>query len=303
MSRNDPNVSLGDTASFYERLGEDADVRLEPGYDQDEVFDDQFERRSHEIQRTPGADNAVAIIPAKRGPWTGNNQLGIERHFAPDSNNRQSILKLDEWGFPQVWTLSLGLTYDAFLYGAGGGLAGAFAVVAEIEFGTGGVIQVVEVDWLQGMSIALPLNALNVVASYSSVPNEGGVPSLPSDLRLRASVVHGALYQSNPTRTLPVSADSPLILIPPFAKSFTIFPAAAVASPFAFYSSLGLIELLGTIAGDTVVRLQRSQFVEYLDVLNNNVGAPRHIDIPDRCRFVHLPGLTGDAFVQFRIGV
>ena len=194
MSRHDPRTNdLRESLQFFQHLGSEDAARVEPGINQDEVFDDQFERRSHEIQRTPGSDDAISIVPSKRGPWTGNNQLGIERGFAPDANNRQSILKLDEWGFPEVWTLCLGLTYDAELYGSGGGITGAFGILAQVEFGTGGVIQIVEVDWCQGVSIPLPMNALNVIASYSAVPTELGLPALPDDLRLRANIVRGTL--------------------------------------------------------------------------------------------------------------
>ena len=56
---------------FIHELGENARVILEPGYNQDEVFDDQFERRAHEKVQTPGAAGGIAIIPAKQGPWSG----------------------------------------------------------------------------------------------------------------------------------------------------------------------------------------------------------------------------------------
>lgn len=286
---------------FYEHLGAEADVRLEPGINQDEIFDDQFERRAHEIQRTPAASSAVSIVSPKTGPWTGNNQLGIERVFAPDANNRQTILKLDEWGFPQMWTLALGLSYDADEYGSSGLVLGSFGLVAEVEFGCGGVIQYVEIDWKIGTTITLPMNAVNVVASYSSVPTEGGEVALPPDLRLRANIVHGSLTQANPTRTLNLAELGTSVLIPPFARRFRLIPQL---DPLTFYSQIDEVRLGGTgsPASNIVTTHLYSQFVSYLDVVGATVGAPTWIDIPEMARFVHALGST-DALIQFEIGV
>lgn len=280
-------------------------VRLEPHIDQDEVFDDQFERRAHEIQRVPGAADGIAIIPAKRGPWTGNNQLGNERAFAPDENNRQTILKLDEWGFPRQWTLSLGLTYDTRLYDPAGSF---FSMTAEVEFGVGGVTQFLEMDWLQGAAIALPMNALNVVASFNPGLNEGGQPiSLPEDLRLRASLCHGQISGLNPTRTkvFATGVDS-FIEIPSFARDVRIF--STTDAPFLFYSALDTIEFLSgppdlfTVA--TIATHSRSQFCEYLDIGAQTVGAPTYIAVPEAARFLRMNGNLGSsAFAQFRLGV
>jgi hypothetical protein len=295
------HVDLSDELKFYEHLGQSADTRVEPGIDQDEFFDDQFERRAHEIQRTPGANNAVNVIASKTGPWTGNNQLGIERAFAPDANNRQTILKLDEWGFPQLWTLALGLTYDAENYASSGLVTGSFGIIAEVEFGTGGVTQQVEVDWKMGTSICLPMNAVNVVASFSAVPTEGGDVALPPDLRLRANIVHGQLTQAAPTRTYNLQESSGSVLIPPFAKRFRIVPQL---DPFTFYSQLLEIRLTGSsnIASNFVVTHTYSQMVTYLDATAQLVGPPAWIDIPEMARFVHTLGDT-NALIQFEIGV
>lgn len=290
---------------WMRELGEKSSVELEPHIDQDEFFDDQFERRAHEKDPTPGAQDGMAIVPAKRGPWTGNNQLGIQRHFAPDSNNRQTILKLDEWDFPKIWTLSLGLDYDFASYGSSGGLTGAFGILAEVEFGSGGVTQYVEIDWVQGTAIVLPMNALNVVASFSSVPTEAGLPALPDDLQLRANIVQGTLTQALPTRTAFADPNNLTIHIPPFAKSVSLISAAAVDRPFDFYNRVDLLSFDGTIGGNTVVRAQYCQFVEYLDVVNELVGQPVFFPIPERARFLTFTNLTGfdEVQVQFRIGV
>lgn len=297
-----------DQRQFYERLGETDAIQFNPEIDQDEVFDDQFERRAHEIQRTPGANNAMAIIPSRTGPWTGNNNLGIERAFAPDANNRQTVIKLPEWGFPETWTLCLGLTYDPVLYESQPN-AGKFTIVAEIEFGTGGVIQIVEVDWKQGTSIVLPMNALNVVASYSSEENEAGTVVPPSDLRLRANIVRGVLPQSNPTRSflIPENAVEAACPVPAFAKALRLMPASplGIATPFSFYSSVTTVSLQPfETSGTTIADFQVSQFVEYLDIVNLTCGRPVSVPIPDGSRFVNVaPVPAFGVIAEFEIGV
>lgn len=291
-SRAVPVRLSSDEESFYERLGEDADVRLEPGINQDEFFDEQFERRAHEIQRTPSANNAVNVISAKNGPWTGNNNLGIERAFSPDANNRQTVLKLPEWGFPEMWTLCLGMND----YSTAGGLEG-FSVTAEIEFGCGGVIQVVEIDWLQGMCISLPMNALNLVASYRTGSGEGAT-IIPDDLRLRASVVRGRSHRAHPTRTVYFEEGESTIEIPKFSQSVMILPSvgAPVNTPFAFYGAGFYVDLMTTpTGGPGDQRYNVSQLVEYVDVINQLVGNPRSIPIQPFQRLLQMQDSLGAA--------
>ena len=298
--------------SFYERLGEDADVRLEPGINQDEVFDDQFERRAHEIQRTPPASSAMSIIPAKVGPWTANNQLGIERHFAPDTNNEQTILKLDEWGFPEVWTLCLGINDYSFSPNPD---PIAFDITASVQFGCGGVIQEVEVDWLNGSAIVLPMNALNLVARYAQFSgSEGGASSIPDNLRLRANIVRGALPHARPTRTIYTAENQTVVEIPKFAKSVFIAPGLSLPGirSFAFYGDGSYVRFMSnetTVIGSCPAYLT-SQFVSYIDFTNELVGGPMWIPIPAFARFIQYEdsGASPQAFdtgtcVQFEIGV
>lgn len=198
-----------DQREFYEHLGEHSEIRLEPGYNQDEFFDDQFERRAHEKTRTPSANNAINIVPAKQGPWSGNNNLGTERAFAPDENNRQTILKLPEWGFPQVWSVMLDLksTDTDFT---------DFDVTAEVEVGSGGALEILDLDWNRGTSFSVVTNALNIIASYSNTTD------LPDDLRLTARVGQYPLYGQAPTRTFKVlqpTTGTFIQLVPRYAKA------------------------------------------------------------------------------------
>lgn len=301
--------NLRDELQFYHNLGEDSEVVLEPGYNQDEFFDDQFERRAHEIQRTPSAVNAVNVIPSKTGPWTANNQLGIERHFEPDVNNRQTILKLDEWGFPEVWTLCLGLN-DFSLAPNPNPIA--FEVTALIEFGSGGAMQQVEVDWLNGTAISLPMNAVNVVANYSTGSGEGAT-SIPDDLRLRATLARGRSHFARPTRTVRFVGSETSIPIPPFAKRVSIVPTFSLPglTPFIFHSSGNYVRMTTGENSSAIVEgtYLTSQLVSFVDVTNELVGSPQWLPIPPFARFLGttnalgVPALIGASFAQFEIGI
>lgn len=289
-------------AQIYQLLDKDRTI-LEPGYNQDEVFDDQFERRAREIQRTPGASQGLPIIPSKQGPWTGNNQLGIEREFAADSNNRQTILKLDEWDFPDVWTICLGM--NDFTPTQGG-----FDVTALIQFGIGGVTQVVEVDWLNGSGISLPMNALNVVAQYNFI--DGEVPgSPPSDLRLRVSISKLPSQNLRPTRSYWFRDGVQTIEIPPFAKAVHLAPIPDIGNPFDFYSvnAAKFSTRQNTIGHAGISLAQMSQFVSYIDFTNEFVGAASFYPIPPFARFINFvdvpagSDVTVQCVAQFLIGL
>lgn len=290
---------------FYQHLGAEASTDVEPGINQDEFFDDQFERRAHEIQRTPNASNAVNVIPAKTGPWTGNNNLGIQRDFAPDINNQQTIIKLPEWGFPEDWTLCLGLDYNTDTYDP---VSTFFGITALMTVGVGGATQEVELDWLNGTTISLPMNALNLVAQYAAGSNEGGAVDLPPDLRLRATLCRGSVRNSRPTRTYAITAldanNDAVVAVPPFAKAVNLYTSGE-PTPLAFFSNL--TDPVNFISGPDpttaaiVSSLQRSQFLTYLNVAESIVGAPMAVGVPEGARFLHIPNLTLGAFGGFQV--
>lgn len=102
----------------------------------------------------------VQVIPSN-GWWTGSQNIGSEMDINPDSTGRQTVLKLPESGAPEMWTISLYLVDNLQHYNG-------FDITAEIEFGAGGTTQIVKVDWLNGAQITLPMNAVNVVASFNN---------------------------------------------------------------------------------------------------------------------------------------
>ncbi len=173
---------------------------------------------------------ATYSLPLRKHPmWSGSNELGQEKAFAPDSNNRQSILKLEEWGPPAVWTLHLGLIYTPTNLDVSPPANQNFAVTALLDVGSGGAIQEVEVDWLNGTTVTLAMNALNVTAQYNDTT------VFPQDLRLRATLGVGESTARPPTRTLvfgpislvPSAGGNAFVRIPPFAKRVWVMCGAA----------------------------------------------------------------------------
>lgn len=203
---------------------------------------DDFTMRAARLQARamPPGVASVFPLPMRVHPmWSGNNELGHEAAFAPDSNNRQMVLKLGEWGEPQVWTVMLGMTYNPELLSA----ASFFDVVAEVQAGVGGTVQEFEVDWCEGTQFSCPFNGLNVTARYSIV---SGSPTLdvPSDLKLRATVGRKPFASCMaPTRSIltPLIAAGTFttepIVIPKFARRMTPISSFGLSAPYAATTS------------------------------------------------------------------
>jgi hypothetical protein len=260
------------------RINQDGYVDTRPIGDDPRIFEDQFEQRSRELVRTPPSTGAVTIIPSKTGPWTGNPNLGIEQPFAASVNNRQTILKLPEWGFPQVWTVLLGLSFDSnFLNGGSNG----FSITAHIEAGAGGAIQLVDVDWVQGTALSLPMNALNVIAEYDDTTD------LPPDLRLTVTIAPGKSTYAKPTRTFymviaPASQDQ--IEIPKFAKR--VFLCDSVNAGSSVYSANADIRMFSVQGGGRGIRITGP----------NLLALGGWLEIPNGARFLTIfNGAVGPA--------
>lgn len=165
------------------------------------VFDDAYTGPLHEDDFERRARGAGAPVPSKvvqpieprTGPWSGNSQLGQTQEFATTEDNRQSIIKLDEWGMPQVWSVMLGISYDKDWTSTAG-----MGLTAVIELGVGGSSQTVEVDWKEGTVITAPMNALNVVAKYDLLDES----EAPQDLRLTVTMAQGSVEHGAPTKTV-----------------------------------------------------------------------------------------------------
>ena len=295
-------------------IGDRGYTDVNPPIGSDELFQDHFERRAREKNRDGGVPGtpSVAVLDPKTGAWTGLNQLGNEVEFAPQANNQQTVLRLDEWGMPAPWTLALGLDIPD-----SGLPAGGFEATALIFFGAGGITQYAEIDWAQGASITLPMNALNVVARYSFGIDEAGSATLPTNLRLRASICRYATTTGKATRTFSfnVANGNPLVVpIPPFAKNLSVYDMEqGAANPFTFYGGAFQVRFFCTEngSGGPVAVYDISQLVTYLNVAETIVGAPLPLPIPSRARFVAITNLAGTpitnnnlfAGFQFEIGL
>jgi hypothetical protein len=182
---------------------------------------DDFTMRARRLQaKQVPATPPVFPLPLRQHPmWMNNNELGIEALYQPDGAGFQTILKMDPWGMPQVWTVALGIDYDpALVPGVGDG---EFGVTAIVNFGSGGVTQQFEVDWAEGTTFSLPMNAINVIAKYSDFT---GKNNTPPDLKLRVNLSQYGGNQHNAFKSeLLAPADiSPVSRIPKFARRLSI---------------------------------------------------------------------------------
>lgn len=230
-----------------ERLARDGLVDISPPFDSSVLFDPQFERRADELTRKPFAGvQSVSVLEQKQGPWSGNPQLGIEQPFAPATNNEQTILKLDEWGMPRRWQVTLGMTFTDVI-------SQSFDVVAVVNFGAGGATQKIEVNWENGVSFPLTFNALNLIARYGENAN------IPDDLSLRVTLgLVGGGSNTNIARSISgLSADgggaADFLRVPSFARSFRVYSNSPttpnnVYDPLVIYNFSRQISGLGTFA-------------------------------------------------------
>ena len=139
----------------------------------------------------PEPSVSVFVQPPLHGPWSNSNNFGAEVAFSPDGENRQRIIKLPEWGDPVVWTVSLGIEYTEENWPAAEALRG-FEVVGEVSYGVGGATQTIEVDWIQGTTFSVPMNAVSVDAAYIFPFGEAAAPGQqPLDLRLSVLLARG----------------------------------------------------------------------------------------------------------------
>jgi len=244
------------------------------------------------MQRTPPVAPAgptgmppVATIVPRQGWWSNYPQLGEEQAFAPDANNRQTILKADELGPPEVYTITLGITYSEQDWPGAGR---AFEVEAEINFGAGGATQVAKIDWVQGAQISLPMNAVNVVATYNM--DGTAAPQPPADLRLSAMLGRGpALGKSQRTDPTPLSlvalGQTPPRRIAAFASRVHVLATNPASSDLIFTAGNFLILQGGPLPGDEQVASVR------LDQYLNAIG--EGIVIPGQAKYASIFNVSG----------
>lgn len=210
-------------------------------------------------------------LPLRNHPmWTGNNELGREAEFAPDSNNQQTVLKLEEWGAPEVWSVHLGMKFDEAQIAAANG----FSVIAKVQAGVGGAVQEFEVDWTYGTTFSCVMNALTVAAEYDDISD------IPTDLRLIATVCKGKVCNLPPTRTkyfaVAAGPGATTFSIPKFARS--VYFGNANNAGTSVYSANCEIQVQSALGGGTGIRIVGTD----LQPLGGSVP------IPNGARFVNV---------------
>lgn len=190
------------------------------------------------LNRETGMVACVPPPPGIQAPWSGSQNLGAIAEFGPDSSNRQTVLKLDEWGPPEIWTLSLGIDFRGTWPITDPLVMQGYILQAEVSFGAGGATQLITVDWLQGVQLSMPMNSISVVAKYNSVSPALGYPvNPPDDLRLSAMLGRGSRSGRFPPSIMNVLTDGDFSVvgatrvqyleIPPFAYELEILSPTA----------------------------------------------------------------------------
>lgn len=200
---------------------------------------DDFTLRAARLQTTqkpPGA-TLSQDIPLRTHPlWSGNNSLGFELDLEQDANSSEvfgrTVLKLDEWGMPDVWTIALSTNFVPVDFSNGVRPdSPAFALEGSLEWGSGGASDNLTLDWVTGTVLRLPMNALNIKIRGLVGTSIGGVDAtVPSDLRARVTLAKGPLDGLPPqlSRNVLAVLNTPApwigaINVPRYAKSFVPF--------------------------------------------------------------------------------
>lgn len=272
------------------RMAREGYVDVQPPEEGDVVFDDQFERRAREINRTPYVGSQkVNVIPERSGPWSRNGQLGTSQPLDTNAlgianvGRQQTILKLDEWGFPEVWSVMLGVTYSDDLWGAAAA-SNAFNITALVNIGAGGITQPVEVDWLQGTTFSAVMNAINIIAVYRASTNT------PSDFQLHAQICRGKISGTPPTRSFQISsvginATSAIVRIPAFTRSVMMNDRSlALGTVYTANTTLEFLQnpspgtICGSVTGANLLNYATNgypvpPFARYMQVTNSAAAA------------------------------
>lgn len=211
--------------------------------------DDPMARRVNENKNvsTHGKElQPVAVVVPSHGWWSGSGNVGTEVPFAPDTQNRQTILSLPEIGAPEIWTVSLYLTQAVADFKD-------FDVTGRVEFGAGGSTQIVELDWMNGAQISVPCNAINVIAEYQNID----VTTAGSGIRLGVQVSRGRRGGNQTPRmtmlenvVIPANSVFPVLIpIPAFASKIHVLPTTISSAAVLYSATTHLATFSGNGAG------------------------------------------------------
>ncbi len=235
--------------------------------------DDDMTNRNPMIAPAPihGIPQVAPVIP-RDGLWSGYNQLGYQAKYGPDDRGTQTILKLDTWGPPEVWTISL------FIKGSFASFNG-FNIKATINFGAGGSTQIYKCDWLNGTQISLPMNAVNVVADFSDVDIVTEGKSMQVGVQLARGARGGTrppilTFLQGETLFKTPSADNSTenFELPAFARRVVALPGAMTAAERAIWFST--TTELNLLSGNAIGTINTGQISGDMPSENGAIVAP-----------------------------
>lgn len=229
------------------------------------------------------------IAYPRNGVWSGNNQLGFEIPFDPSAQTAQTVLKMDEWGMPGIWTVSLGVTLKRELVDGE-----FFDCIAEIDFGSGGIMQHVDIDWVDGAQFALPMNAIDVKARWNDTAAALGLGA-PDGVRISVLLSQMSPARSRATRSrffilihevesISTSSGIPHDRIPLFSKSAQVLPINPADGPLLyganfelqFFANSQTLNPILTIPGNFLapgVKVPIPQFARYYGMTINGTSS------------------------------
>ena len=236
-----------------------------------------------------GVPMTAPVIP-RNGGWSGDNQLGHIKAFQNNSRAQQTILKMDEWGPPVLWTVSFDIAErpdDDLLIAD---------IVAQIDLGVGGSTQTLLCDWNVGNQVSVTANAINVIALYRTL--SVGVNS--ENLKLSVQLARGSRPSSGiaPVFTFmrkvvlaatPGPGNADRADLPNFTKAIRLIPSTA--------------NFPGAAADVTKV-YDNNVILSQLDAANNVIAVGRSSDyvtssmpVVAGARFLRVDNLSASAIV------
>lgn len=265
------------------------------------LVDDFTLRAARQRARQAPALPLVMPVPLRTHPiWTSNNSLGFELRIDDASASalfERTVLKLDEFGMPETWTLALSTNFEANSDNADQ----AFFLVGLLEIGSGGVVDQIGVDWRNGTTFRLPMNALNLkVRGFFGTPAGGPGSVVPSGFAVRAILSRANQSGLPPQLTAQLSASNgaadpsdTAVAVPKYAKTFKPVATTAAAAT-AMFAAGNFWEFWATSgAGGTLIGTLRAQ-----DVPSYLGGG---IPIPNPARFVSFNNNAAPAALDYRV--
>jgi hypothetical protein len=242
---------------------------------------------------------AVKIIEQKHGPWSGSNYLGNYVDIEGNTDLKKSVLKMPEWGMPEMWTIMLGLDLTNVNFT---GSVTSFGLIATISAGAGGTTQELEVDWVNGTMLSVPMNALSVGVSYDQF--FPGFPANYGTIRTRVTLARGLRPGGIPPirtlhteATLPDNTFSTQQSIPSFARKVALYTRDNQQN--ILYDPSNRVEFIGSPTTGLLLETVPMSFQQYC--------LPEGFMIPEGAYFVRMFNGSGtemtEPFWRFSLGV